>query len=148
MKPFTHKNEHVWELLYQLGGLWTQYSNSYKINSKCFNMAIMNLNTLAPGYLPSHLLLAVFHAPNHIHTPFSSHTVLLVIFRYNYFFELLDSWVMLFLLTGILYSLFHTRWATAVFQPYWSFTKTSNTLSSFNFGLLNFLFSLLGILLP
>lgn len=37
---------------------------SYKINSKCFNMAIMNVNTLAPPYLPSHLL-AIFHAPNH-----------------------------------------------------------------------------------
>lgn len=72
-------------------------------------MAIMNVNTLAPAYLPSHLLLAVFHAPNHIHTLLSSHTILLVIFQYNYIFKLLDSWVMLFLMTGIFYYVFHTR---------------------------------------
>lgn len=72
-------------------------SISYKIHSKCFNMAIMNLKTLAPAYLTSHLLLAVFHAPNHTHTLLSNYTVLLVIIWYDYIFKLLDSCIMLFL---------------------------------------------------
>ena len=120
-------------------------SISYKINFKCFNMAIMNLNTLASAYLPSHLLLAVFHVPNHIHTlPLQPHYSLS--FFYNYIFKLLDSWVTLFLLTRIFYYLFHQMNYCCV--PAIPVFYSSNTLNLFNFGLLNFLFSLLGMLCP